>query len=151
MLPFLLLHKLHLALLVVLFLLGTLFPVLFQKSLNFLLEDILCLPLAVLILVALFRHSLQITNFWLVDNFTKVVSLNPLSAGNFLLERKSQLEHNPQLEHYPNWKTTFDGRTDLTLWEKHTSLLGPVLESFDTTSSSIDWGATVSSYVRNTS
>ena len=47
--------------------------VLFQHSLNFLLEDLLRLPLAILILVALFRHSLQITSFWLVDIFTKVV------------------------------------------------------------------------------
>ena len=73
MLPFPLLRKPHLALLVVLILLGTLFPVLFQHSLNFLLVDIPHLPLAVLILVALFCHSLQITSFWLVDNFPKVV------------------------------------------------------------------------------
>jgi hypothetical protein len=49
-----------------------------------------------------------------------------------------------------NWNTTFDGRTDPTLWEKHTSLLGLVLESVDTTSSSIDWGVEVSSCIRNT-
>jgi hypothetical protein len=69
----LLLRKLHPALLVVLLLLGILFPVLFQHSLNFLLEDLLRILLVVLILVALFHHSLQITSFRLVDNFTKVV------------------------------------------------------------------------------
>ena len=73
MLPFPLLHKPHLALLVVLLLLGTLFLVLFQHSLNFLLEDLLRLLLAVLILVELFHHSHQITRFLLVDNFTKEV------------------------------------------------------------------------------
>ena len=73
MLPFLLLRKLHPALLVVLILLGTFFLVLFQPSLNFLLEDLLHPLLEILILVALFRHSLQITSFRLVDNFTKVV------------------------------------------------------------------------------
>ena len=73
MLPFPLLCKPHPALLVVLLLLGTLFLVLFQHSLNFLLEDLLRLLLAILILVALFHHSLQIISFQLVDNFTKVV------------------------------------------------------------------------------
>ena len=73
MLPFLLLRKPHLTLLVGLLLLGTLFLVLFQHSLNFLLEDLLRLLLAILILVALFRHSLQLISFRLVDNLIKLV------------------------------------------------------------------------------
>jgi hypothetical protein len=48
-------------------------PGLFQNSLNFLLEDLPRLLLAVLILVALFCHSHQITRFPLVENFIKVV------------------------------------------------------------------------------
>jgi hypothetical protein len=48
-------------------------PVLFRHSLNFLLEDLSRPPLAVLILVALFRHLHQVTRFPSVDNFTKVV------------------------------------------------------------------------------
>ena len=95
MLPLLLLRKHPLVLLLVLLLLGTFFPVLSQHSLNFLLEELLRLLLAILILVVLFRHSLQLTRFPSVDNFTKVVCLSPLSVGKFLLERKSQLEPNP--------------------------------------------------------
>jgi hypothetical protein len=73
MLPFQLLRKLHPALLVVPLLLGTFFLVLFRHSFNFLLEDLPRPPLVVLILVALFCHSHQITRFPLVENFIKVV------------------------------------------------------------------------------
>jgi hypothetical protein len=38
----------------------------------------------------------------------------------------------------PNWNTTSDRRIDPTLWKKHTSILGPILESSDTTYPSID-------------
>jgi hypothetical protein len=50
----------------------------------------------------------------------------------------------------PNWNTTFDRRTDPVFWTKHTSILGPVLELVDTTSSSIDWGEKVSSCIYDT-
>ena len=73
MIPFPLLPKPHLALLVVPLLLGTLFPVSFRHFLNPLLEDLSRPLLVVLILVALFRHSHQIGRFLLVDNLIKVV------------------------------------------------------------------------------
>jgi hypothetical protein len=150
MLPFTLLRKHHPALLVVLLLLGTLFPVLFQHSLNFLLEDLLRLLLAVFILVALFHHSHQITNscWWTIS--PRWYDSTPFQRANSYWHTNPTWNTTTNWHTSPNWNTTFNGRTDPALWEKHTSVLGPLLELVDTTSSSIEWGAAVSSCVRNT-
>jgi hypothetical protein len=94
---------------VVLLLLGTLFPVLFQHSLNFLLEDLSRPPLAVLILVALFfiHTNLPDSRRWKIS--PRWYDSTPSQRENSYWNENPNWNTTPNWNATPNWKPPLIG------------------------------------------